>query len=259
MNANSHQSYVQARLQARHGQLLSDSEWQALESARDLASYLQQARATHLRRWIEHLPAEVNVHRMERSLRLDWKAYVGEVSSWSTREWQPSIDWMGTLVDLPALLHLARGRYMPQWMRADPDMRRYAVPDAATLTSRLRETPAGGLMTELEPGQAPLGAWLENWRNLLPACDDRSRQMLHKFADIVGTHVVPEADGETSAREGPRTALRIALHRHFRQCAGTMAAAFTHIGLMALCWERLRAGLVMRVLIPSATRRPQWA
>ena len=83
MDANSHQSYVQARLQARHGRLLSDAEWQALESARDFPSFLQQARATHLSRWIEHLPAEVNVHRIEHSMRLDWKAYVGEISSWS--------------------------------------------------------------------------------------------------------------------------------------------------------------------------------
>lgn len=259
MDANSHQSYVQARLQARHGRLLSDTEWQALESARDFPSFLQQARATHLSRWIEHLPAEVNVHRIERSMRLDWKAYVGEISSWSTPEWRSSIDWMGTLVDLPALLHLGRGHYMPQWMRTDPEMRGYAVPDAATRANRLRETPAGSLMSELEPGRKPLEAWLVHWQDLLPGCDDRSRQMLTEFANIVGTHVFPESDSESSAREGPRTALRLALHRHFRHCAGTMAAVFTHLGLMALCWERLRAGLVMRVLIPSATRRPQWA
>jgi hypothetical protein len=64
-------AYVQARLQARHGQRPSEDRWRLLESSPDLASYLQGARSTSLRPWVVHLPAESSTHQVERSLRID--------------------------------------------------------------------------------------------------------------------------------------------------------------------------------------------
>jgi len=259
MDTNSHFAYVQARVQTRHGQRLSPSQWQTLESSRDIASYLQGARATHLRRWIEHLPADVNPHRIERSLRNDWKEYVAEIATWVSAEWKPSIQWMTTLVDLHGVVHLLRGYPVPYWMREDPSYARFAVDDRVQREELLRDSELGAAMATLGPDQKPLVVWLAYWRNLQPEAGAKLRSRLDEFSHIILRYLAIEIDPGMQPREGPRDALIGELERHFRVCSGTIGAAIAHIGLMALCWERLRAGLLLRVLIPAAPGRPQWA
>jgi hypothetical protein len=259
MDTNSHLAYVQARVQTRHGQRLSPSQWQTLESSRDIASFLQGARSTHLRRWIEHLPADVNPHRIERSLRDDWKKYVSEIAAWVSAEWKPSIEWMGTLVDLQAIVHLLRGYPVPYWMREDPTYAPYAIDDRVQREELLRDSELGAAMATLDPEQKPLVLWLAYWRTLQPEVGAELRSRLDGFSDIVLRYMAIEIDPGVQPREGSRAALIRELERHFRLCSGTIGAVISHIGLMALCWERLRAGLLLRVLIPVASRRPQWA
>jgi hypothetical protein len=259
MDANSHLAYVQARLQARHGDRLSPSEWQVLESARDIASFLQSARATHLRRWIDYLPADVDPHLIESSLRNDWKDYVAEIASWVAGEWQPAVGWMATLVDLPAIVHLSRGCSVRRWMREDPAFAPYAIDDPGPRAELLRANELGAAMAALRPGDKPLAVWLEHWRTLQPAAGPKLRSLLDQFSRLLLRHLHPEIEPGSQPRTGARVGLSQDLERHFRNSSGTIAAAFVHIGLMLLCWERLRAGLLLRTLVPEASGRPQWA
>ena len=259
MDTNSHFAYVQARVQTRHGRRLSPSEWQTLESARDIASFLQGVRATHLRRWTEHLPADIDPHRIEQSLRNDWKEYVMEVASWVNAEWQPSVEWFSTLVDLQAIVHLARGYPVPYWMREDPVFSAYAFDDVVQRQEALATSETGAAMLALTPEQKPLAVWLKHWRDLQPKVDSGLRSRLDEFAGIVISNLAVDSESGSQPRQGPRPALIRDLEHHFRRCSGTIGAVFAHIGLMGLCWERLRAGLLMRVLVPAAQARPQWA
>ena len=94
MTTGSRLAYVQARLQARHGRRPTDDRWRLLEATPDLAGYLQAARATSLRPWVVHLPAESGTHQIERSLRRDWKIYVAEISRWLPASWRPAAAWI---------------------------------------------------------------------------------------------------------------------------------------------------------------------
>jgi hypothetical protein len=259
MDANSHLAYVQARLQARHGDRLSPSEWQVLESARDIANFLQSARATHLRQWVDHLPADVDPHRIESSLRNDWKDYVAEIAGWVAGEWQPAVEWMATLVDLPAIVHLSRGYSVRRWMREDPVFALYAIDEPGPRTELLRANEPGAAMAALRPGEKPLVVWLEHWRTLQPAVGPKPRSLLDQFSNLLLRHLHPEIESGSQPRAGARVELSRNLEHQFRSCSGTIGAAFVHIGLMLLCWERLRAGLLLRALVPEASGRPQWA
>ena len=259
MDANSHLAYVQARVQARHGRRLSPSEWQALESARDIASFLQSARATHLRQWIDYLPSDVDAHSIESSLRKDWKDYVAEIASWVAGEWQPSVEWMATLVDLPSIVHLSRGYSVRRWMRADPVFAPYAIDEPGSRAELLLANEPGASMAALQSGQKPLAVWLEHWRTLQPAVGPKLLSLLDQFSRLLLRHLHPEIEPGSQPREGVRVELNRDLEHQFRVCSGTIGAVFVHIGLMLLCWERLRAGLLLRTLVPEASGRPQWA
>ena len=77
---NSRLAYVQARLQYRHGQRPDPERWRLLEANADLGSYLESARSTSLKPWVQHLSADARIHDVERALRRDWRLYVDAVA-----------------------------------------------------------------------------------------------------------------------------------------------------------------------------------
>ena len=141
MDTSSQLGYLQARLQARFGDRLTEADWRLLETMPDLASFLQGARATSLRRLISHLPGETDSHTAERSLRQDWRTHVDEIARWSPRAWQPAVRWCGTLSDLAPLVHLRRGERVMSWMRQDLAVAPYAQVDVEARMGALADSP----------------------------------------------------------------------------------------------------------------------
>ena len=80
MSGRADWSYVQARLQARHGDRLDEGDWRSLEAAKSLDHFHDRARMSSLRRFTERLDTQMSAHAIERALRVEWRRYVAEVA-----------------------------------------------------------------------------------------------------------------------------------------------------------------------------------
>ena len=112
-------SYVQARLQARHGERLHEADWRAIEAARSIDQFIERARASSLRRFTERMNARMSSHAVERMLRDTWRAYVAEVANWVPAAWRQAVLWTSLLPELPIIDALAQGR-SAEWVEQDP-------------------------------------------------------------------------------------------------------------------------------------------
>jgi hypothetical protein len=259
VSAGARFAYVQSRLQARHGRRPREADWRLLESTDDLAGYLQAARQTFFRDWIHHLAGGADAHRVERSLRQDWEGYCAEVASWLPVAWRPAVAWLSTIAYLPAIAHLAREGPAWRWMRDDPALAGVAIQDLATRRQALGDSRYRELARAISGGEEPLGAWVAQWQAIVAdqAADERDR--LADLATVLRRHLGtdPALVSETPAAR--RRQLQEAMTRRFRAWSGSAGAVFAHLGLIALDAERLRAGLVLRLLIPRSAGRPLWA
>ena len=261
MNRASRLPYAQARLQARHGRRPTDDRWRLLEATADLAGYLQAARSTSLRPWVVHLAGDADPHRIERSLRRDWTAYVSEVAGWVPQAWRPPVRWLATLPYLPFFVHLARGRSAHGWMLDDPVMAGLAQADAERRSEALAASALGPLLDPVRGGTPPVDAWLEAWIVGWPGDAPRDREALERLRRTFRDHIARILDQPLDHPPGPTLRKRIAerLNSSFRREAGRVTAVFAHLGLMILDVERLQGGLVLRALFPDPAERPQWA
>ena len=249
--------YVQSRLQARHGRRPRESDWRLLEATEDLGGYLQAARRTCFEGWIHHLAADADAHQVESAFRQDWLAYCREVGRWLPDEWEPAVEWAATVVHLPMIVHLARGEPAWRWMRDDDVLAAFAVQDPEVRRQALALSDFRALAEAVAEGAEPLPAWLDIWLALAPPGAGAERERMAALAAVLVRHLAP-----TSAEASPaqrRAPFEHALNRCFRRWAGSVGAVFCHLGLIALDAERLRAGLVLRTLLPRAAGRPQWA
>lgn len=94
-------AYAQARMQARLGERLTPPEWRAVEGARSLAHYLEQARATTLRRYLQRVHDAMTVHEIEQTMREEAAAACGEVARWCPPSWRATIGLLPALLELP--------------------------------------------------------------------------------------------------------------------------------------------------------------
>lgn len=94
--------YALARIAARFGERPDDVAWRSIAVIRDLASLVDAVRQGPFHRWSVGLASDADAHAIETVLRTNWRALVAEVCGWMPAEWQPSVAWAGTLVDLPA-------------------------------------------------------------------------------------------------------------------------------------------------------------
>lgn len=216
-------AYVQARLQARHGGLPDAGTWQALEASHTPGHYIALARAGRLAPWIDALDERGGAHGVEQHLRLRWRRYVDEVARWQPARWQASTRWFGALPELP--------------LSADK--------------------PQGG----------DAAGWLGAWLRLAPA-GDAAPALLRRTAALLmpGLPGLPglkvASGGRASGRDAAAAAERRALLDLFRRHAATPVAVFAHLALVALDVERLRGGIVTRVLFepdPAPTSAAQGA
>lgn len=248
-------AYAQARLQARHAELVGAPLWQVLQGVGDYDVFLERARGTALRRWIRPIGAQTGHHEIEASLRGQLRSYVREVTSWMPVPWQAPVLWLLLLVDLPAIYHLARGEEALPWMAQDPEIRPYAVEDAGGRQRILRESPWEPLVQRWEAGQSLRAAWSECWQALWPDSPRGSRGPLLGLYLAFERHL--EDIGELPSGQvawKSREALQGRMAREFRRHGGQPAAVFAHLALVALELERLRAELVTRAVYRRGAR-----
>lgn len=241
-------AYAGARILARHGRRPAAADWERLERIRDFGHYLQTARDTGLAPFVRHIGGTAGAHELERALRSVWRAYIREVALWQPAPWRPALRWLGVLGELPALAHALAGRPDSPWMAelpvAGPAFRREGPARNRVLT--------GGPAAPLIAGDNPDGAvlrerWLAHWHRLLPDRPRRFRASLGEPEAAVRDYLAAVSDGEEGADDRLERRLTRILRRHGRE----PAAAYAHLGLVALDLQRLRRGLLLRRLLPE--------
>lgn len=253
MNTAPRWNYVQARLQARHGERPSEVDWRTLEAVKSLDHFIERSRATALRRFTEPISAAMSSHAIERLLRAAWRDYVAEVASWVEADWQPGLIWVAHVADLPALDALLRGS-VPAWVGQEPALAEYAGDDIAQRIVALEKSPLAALAPGANRAGTLAGRWSAHWRSLWPRGTQAGA--LDELAAAVQSHVEQlqrAAARETSAPY--RRAVAQKLTRLFRRHSAAPIAAFAHLALVALDLERLRGNLVRRRLFPAMSAK----
>jgi len=249
-----HWSYVQARLQARHGARLDESGWRIVEGAKSLDQFLERTRTTALRRFIERMDAGMSSHAIERDLRAQWRRYGAEVAAWVPPAWKPAVTAVARIPDLPMLAALDAGD-APDWTQHDPALARRT--ESGTGSAAFAAFPGAAPAAQNGSSGTSTGRWLAHWRASWPLPRTSDWQRLDDLVDLVSAHAARLGNAgaqDTSSRY--RGDLMRALTRLFRRHGFTPAAVFAHLALVALDLERLRGGLVRRRLFAAESTEP---
>lgn len=252
MNHRPRWRYVQARLQARHGERLTEDDWHALDAAQSFDHYLDRARATTLRRFVDRLNAAMTSHTIEGLLGAAWRDYVAEVASWLDRDWQTAVLWLAYVPDLPVIAALLRDD-VPAWVKDDARWTGFTAGDAAQRLTALDKSPFAPLSPAPERAASLALRWTAHWQALWPALGQADARALHELAQIVTDYRAQLAASQPPDTSAPH---RLALARHltrlFRRHGAAPVAVFSHLALVALDLERLRGGLARRRLFMPA-------
>jgi hypothetical protein len=251
--------YAQARLQARYGERADEALWQQLAVTKELGPLLETAHRSPLRRWVAGIDAGATLHDIELNLRARLRDHVSEVATWMPAPWRAAIAWTGTLADLPALLHLARGGAPLAWMAKDAPLAPWVNLDDETRAKRLRAGPlafvaplwdllqAAASIRDERLRTAVLRAWRDAWRRLWPSQSADGEAALSQLEHALVRHVnafgalAPDRTADARREVARRMAVM------FRRAAQLPAVAFAYLAIVALDLERLRAELVRRV------------
>ena len=240
--------YVQARLQARHGERLTEEDWHRLEAAHSFEHFLDRAQGTALARFTAPLNATMTSHVVERLLRLAWRSYVAEIASWLDRDWQPAVLWTAHIADLPAIAALLRGE-TPAWAKDDAQLTILADGEVPQRIAALEKSPLAPLAPESDRPPRLAERWSAHWQSLWPHSGTTEARALRGFTTLLETHAAQlalAAPPDTSAPH--RLELAKSLTRLFRRHAASPVAVFSHLALVALDVERLRGNLIRRRL-----------
>jgi hypothetical protein len=247
MSANPRWSYVQARLQARHGERLQETDWRAIEAARSIDEFIARARVTALRRFTERVNARMSSHAVERMLRDTWRVYVAELASWVPAAWCQAVLWTSLLPELPIIDGALRGE-APEWIEQDPAFAELAKADAQKRNVTPANSPLDALVASNGREKTLAARWYTHWRSLWPRRQAANRALLDLIATIIAHVERLDRAGLQEASASYRRDLARKLTRMFRRHGGSPAAMFCHLALVALDLERLRGDLVRRRL-----------
>jgi hypothetical protein len=252
MSSRTRFAYAQVRLQTRHGLHPDERLWRRLESTGELTHYLQLARTSVLRPWVAGLSAEPGTHDIEFALRQHYRRSVDEVSHWMPPGWGEAVRWVRRLPDLPALQYLLSGAVAPDWLRSDPGLLPYAADSTDARVRALQSSDCAVLLRGWKRGEPLMASWLAHWRSLWPRAP-RLAAGLETLAGILGQHL-----GALSLHTGGASAplvdaLRQDLNTAFRRYSFQPAAAFAHLGLLAVDAHKLRGQLLQRALFAGLT------
>ncbi len=245
-------AYAQARLQARLG-LRAPADLERARAARDLASYLQQVRASPFARRVARLAPGMDVHEIERRMRQEWGTTVDEVAQWQPSAWRPAVRWMRWLPYLPALQKLARGGRTPAWTREDLALARIVACDVGDRARCLGRSPMQPLQDAMAAQGDLSAAWLAEWRRLWPA-RGRAVAGLEEVARHVraATEVARHAPFGAGSDE-PLHDLARGLLRTFRRHPMSPTAAIAWLGIEALDQLELRGATTVRAALALET------
>jgi len=235
--------YVQARIQARLPELMSETQWQRLAAVRTLSAYLEEARATALRPRIMGFSAVSGAHEIERGLRTQWRHAVAEVAGWAPAAWRPAVAWTVWIPDLP-LLREGLAASLPSWAAADERWSAWLDDDGKLDLPALRRSGAQPL---LAGGLDRLArCWLERWAALWPRTSGPWRKALEGSTAVVkGVWMRREQAVTALAGDADRgERLRRLLRRRLKQ----PATLFVYLALVALELERLLGALSQRAV-----------
>ncbi|NHA15418.1 hypothetical protein [Thioalkalivibrio sp. XN279] len=267
-------AYLQARLQARHGDRPSADDWRVAEASADLSHFLEAVRRTALKRWIGDVNPDMAPDAIERYFRAAWRGAVDEVADWSPEDWRDAVAWLCWLPDLPAVEHLLRGLKIPPWMREDPVLKEVAFEDPQRRLEAFSEQPLAPLLEgnpEGDPEDATLDTppdpdaprvaarWVAEWRRRLPRGARAHRDELAALLEQVQAHLEAMRTSAEPDGRALRNTLSASLARRFRKGAGTVTALFSHLLLDGLELERVRAGVMARRLLPERPEGRTWA
>ena len=243
---------MQARVQARHGQRIGESGWQALQNTRDFGALLAAARDTTLRPWLAGLTSDVGASCIEAVLRRQWRATVDEVRGWMPAAWHATLEWCAVLPDLPALQHLARGgaATLDRFDDAEWQALANAAPSErhAVLAASRWAALAGAWAAPAKLGPA----WVAEWRRRTPAQRGDDAAGWHVLTNTVQAHAQAFAVAPAGTGDALRQELRKRLRLLMRRTTLQPALALVHLALCALDLERLRGELLRRALFNRA-------
>ena len=251
MSARPRWGYVQARLQARHGERLQEADWRAIEAARSVDQFIERARASPLRRFTERMDARMPSHAIERMLRATWRAYVAQVASWVPLGWRLAVVWASVFPELPILDGLLRGE-APEWIEQDPAFAELAKADLQTRNVTPANSPLDALVASNGRDKTLAARWYAHWSSLWPQHQVGNRALFDLTATIKAHVERLNSAGLQETSGSYRRDLALKLTRMFRRHGGSPAAVFCHLALVALDLERLRGDLMRRRLFESS-------
>lgn len=243
-------AYVQVRLQARHGARPDEAVWRHLQGTSDFANYLQLARNTPLRSWVQTLDPGQSSDEIEGELRRLFRRHVDEVAGWVGPAWRPAVYWVRHLPDLPALQYLFSGDPVPVWMQNDPELHDMGCLPVDARLDAVRQSDCNIFYLAWQAGESLPDAWLARWRALWPMVA-RREQSMEALGKVLSQYLrVLQADtsGSVQAR---CEALQLQLDSAFRRYSFQPAAVFSHLALTALELTRLRGELLVRQLFAT--------
>ena len=240
-------AYAGARLLARHGNRPTPDDWERLGRSRDFGHYLQGARATGLGPFVRNIGTHADGHEVERSLLTGWLDYVHRVAGWQPAAWRPPLQWLAVVPELPAFGHVLAQRPDHPWMAELP-----VLGPALELTGQGRRRalaagPAGALLADGATGGDLWQRALAEWHRRLPRRPNRFQPALAALETALAAYVAEVSEGSGAAEQRLERVLVRTLRRHPRE----PAAAYAHLGLVALDLQRLRRELLLRRLLPE--------
>lgn len=238
---------AQARLQGLRSRRPSVAEWIALEATLGLDEYLARARQPPFGRWIESLSAEPALHEIDRVLRAAFRSECARLAGWYGEPWNRPLAQLAAIVDLPLLAGLSHGAVLPASAGDDPVWRKLmAAPADARfqIATGLQLPPA-----DSRPDMELLESWVRVWLASLPAGAPDTRAGFAELARVVADFRRRSA---AAAAAAPAMRMHERLALLFRRHAGTPVAMACEIAAAALDLQRLRAGLVRRLLTQRA-------
>lgn len=253
MTSVSQFAYTQARLQAWHGLRPTEQTWSRLAATGDLASYLQIARHTSLQEWIITIHPASTSHDIELILRQLFLSHIDNVARWQPTSWHAAVLWCKQLTLLPVLRHLLAGEPIPDWLRQDHELKHFTSENQEQRVQALQTSLFSPIIEAWQKNKDPTDAWLAHWRHLWPKTTPSQQRALDRLSNFYLRHLQSLTTSEMPAKDS-LTDLQLPLQNAFRHFSFQPAAAFVHLGLMALDIQQLRGDLLQRCLFTVSSR-----
>jgi len=243
--------YTQTRLQSRHGMRPDEHTWELVESQKELANYLQNARQSKLGPWVAGIQSTDNHHLIESTLLNHYRDYIEEVAGWVPVKWRKPVRWIECLTYLPAIQHLITGNTAYSWMLEDSKIKLATTSDKDQRLGYFLQSEFSPLFQYWIPGIPLVDAWLAHWLYLWPEKKPRQQYSLMAFLKLINHHrdSFSQLDVERTWRARQSLALKASVM--FRRYANYPVDVFVHLLLIALDLERIRAAVMQRSLFAN--------